>query len=1025
MKATISIFLALLFLFSIRVNGTTYYVSKSNSNAINLSSAGSISQPWKELRYALSQNILPGDIIKVASVNEGDGGAYFPDCLSPNNRYESFTIPAGVTIQGGYNINFTERNISLYETVLSGEIGTEDISDNSYHVVKLQNNSSISETTIDGFTITGGNANDGQSGIDSRGSGILANDINTTVLNCELSNNYQGVPIYMAKSGKIIQCQILNNYSSAAHIQGSVLQNCIVSNNDRYSGSTIILNDYNGTPSVMINCLVTNNNTDCRIGSINADNSKIINSTIANNNMANYEPYVGYEIHLNNSDIFNSIVWGNTTGSNYSYQIANVMLVSSPSEIRNCAVQDEAQLIYNPYGNIASYDLVDLHKDNNGNLLGYYYPRFINPTSFTGCAVDQSQLDELNNANWTISKYSNCIDVGYNNIINTYSILTDIIGNPRITYGTVDIGAYEVFNGRLYVKEVACGDESGRDWNNAMDNIQDALNNDLGITDVWVAQGTYKPDRDKNGDFNPIDERTKCFTIPYNRYLYGGFEGIEDELSERIIENNPWEFKFETKLTGEIQENDNNDDNTYTVVFFNSSNEISQSNINGFSVEEGNANYSISDGHYEKQSGGGIFSDLGGIVENCIIKANYSLNEGGGIYLSNSGLISKCLLIYNVAQLGGGAYLMQSSIQESTITSNDGILTYYDNSNNTGAFYGAWCGNGGGIYLSDGIVSECFINNNYAFSGGGIYVKYSQDGLGSEIYNCVINNNYAHNTEHLFWNTEIIGALGAGVFCNSTYSLWINNRISITNNTICNNLSVSNPNNQTFTADGGGVYVFRHNTTQNNQVELTNNIIWGNEADALKNQIGYLNTDENPLIDANSIEGGFTLSSNTNTIDLDVGNEDPNGPNFTDPTTSAGNNPTPGTSVDQADWSLTGLSVCLDNSNTEHPPKDIIGTVRTSGQPADRGAYELAGSKAASINTNQDCEITNSVWGNNSILYINAQDNSTIYVYSLNGQLLIKKRIDKGMNLIETNLSGLYLVRVLNIGSSISNKVLL
>jgi len=77
------------------------------------------------------------------------------------DRTTTFSMKSGVALYGGFDGTETSRNQRDWETnitTLSGDIGVAgDNSDNSYHVVT---GSGVDETaTLDGFTITGGNAN--------------------------------------------------------------------------------------------------------------------------------------------------------------------------------------------------------------------------------------------------------------------------------------------------------------------------------------------------------------------------------------------------------------------------------------------------------------------------------------------------------------------------------------------------------------------------------------------------------------------------------------------------------------------------------------------------------------------------------------------------------------------------------------------------------------------------------------------------------------------------------------------------
>ncbi len=135
-----------------------------------------------------------GDEIWVAD------GIYKPDCSSvdPNssgNRQTTFQLINGVAIYGGY-AGFgapdpNERNAALYETILSGDLNGDDgpdfanNGDNSYHVVAGSGTDAMA--TLDGFTVTGGNAN-GPGAFDT-GAGLYIATGSPTIRNCLLTGN--------------------------------------------------------------------------------------------------------------------------------------------------------------------------------------------------------------------------------------------------------------------------------------------------------------------------------------------------------------------------------------------------------------------------------------------------------------------------------------------------------------------------------------------------------------------------------------------------------------------------------------------------------------------------------------------------------------------------------------------------------------------------------------------------------------------------------------------------------------------
>jgi hypothetical protein len=177
-------------------------------------------ESWATAYGDLQQALLhakPGQQIWVAA------GTYYP--TSTNNRTIAFVIPNEVQVYGGFAGNetdFAQRNWEKNLTILSGEIGTNDPSDNSYTVVYTERVSS--STIIDGFAITGGTANGVNSlgDIQRCGAGWYNNGSNGAsnpkIINCLFMNNYgrDGAAMYnFAENGrcapKLINCQFVAN----------------------------------------------------------------------------------------------------------------------------------------------------------------------------------------------------------------------------------------------------------------------------------------------------------------------------------------------------------------------------------------------------------------------------------------------------------------------------------------------------------------------------------------------------------------------------------------------------------------------------------------------------------------------------------------------------------------------------------------------------------------------------------------------------------------------------------------------
>jgi hypothetical protein len=126
-----------------------------------------------------------GDEIWVAD------GTYLPTLTT--TRTLSFNLKNGVAIYGGFagdEATLEERDFVANVTILSGDLAGNDptITDNSHHIVR--GSSANSTAILDGFTVTGGNANGAQAQNNDRGGGFLMiTSSNGTIRNCRVANN--------------------------------------------------------------------------------------------------------------------------------------------------------------------------------------------------------------------------------------------------------------------------------------------------------------------------------------------------------------------------------------------------------------------------------------------------------------------------------------------------------------------------------------------------------------------------------------------------------------------------------------------------------------------------------------------------------------------------------------------------------------------------------------------------------------------------------------------------------------------
>ena len=246
---------------------------------------------------------------------------------------------------------FEQRNCEVYETILSGDIGTVDSNaDNSYHVVS----SSIGtepNAILDGFTITGGNANGPSAGHYNLGGGMFNDDGKATVrdcvfranlaavhgggmlnsgrptlLNCMFIENVAGSSgggIFNNPGGSLtlINCKFISNKANGdgggmASIWNTMpnLTNCIFNNNSAAGQGGGMLN-FNGSHPMVTNCTFTENSAGLGGAICNRDGPYQSKATVRNCILWNDSPS---EIYSDNIyfDVNFSDVEGGWPGGN-------------------------------------------------------------------------------------------------------------------------------------------------------------------------------------------------------------------------------------------------------------------------------------------------------------------------------------------------------------------------------------------------------------------------------------------------------------------------------------------------------------------------------------------------------------------------------------------------------------------------------------------------------------------------------------------------------------------------------------
>jgi len=346
-----------------------------------------------------------GDEIWVAA------GTYKPTSdygLGIGDRGKHFRMMNGVGIYGGFAGTETaldERDVGNNATILSGDIGTvTDNSDNCYHVFYHPSGTNLDATAVlDGFTITAGNA-DG-SGAHEYGGGMQNYWSSSAVTDCTFTGNsadHGGGGMHNNSSNlRVTGCTFAGNYSvergGGMYNIGSspIVANCTFSvNSAGYYGGGMLNYDFS-SPTVTACTFVGNYSVYGGGGMFNRGESSPI--------------------------LTNCIFWGNIASSG----INEIDINFSTMVISYCDIAGSFDG--------GSWDTY-LGTDGGGNI-------DVDPM-FVDAAGGDVHLQET----------SPCINVGNNSA--PYLPATDFEGDPRIIYGTVDMGVDEVAGDVLFLLNV-------------------------------------------------------------------------------------------------------------------------------------------------------------------------------------------------------------------------------------------------------------------------------------------------------------------------------------------------------------------------------------------------------------------------------------------------------------------------------------------------------------------------------------------------------------------------------------------
>ncbi len=836
-------------------------------------------------------------------------------------------------------------------------------------------------------------------------------EINQTILSGDLLYNINNA-YHIFYHPKVLEL------NSTAVLDGFIIEKGYANDNPitaERAGGGMFNND--ASPSIA-NCTFRNNTAIYGGGICNKDNSspQITHSAFIINN-ANYGGGIA------NSNASRPSLTFCTFSENRSIIYCGGMINSEASDaiISHCIFWGD--------------DLPELYDDNSHSFIEYsdiqqggyggsnfsLDPLFFNPPHDLHLMSQEGRWNVIAQSWDSDLETSSCIDKGNTGITCLEPLPNGNIVNIGL-YGNTDYASKTFTPGcQLYVDVNASGNNNGSSWEDAFNDLQDALDIVQAGCDIWVAAGTYLPSSpivssiekyneyiDKtNGYYEALkktypgsivdvpklanlnDPRAFVFNIPNGVAIYGGFSGWENYLFQR-----DW-IANRTILSGNIGDPTTSTDNCYIVVYCDSNTDVSI--IDGFSISDSYSENTL-------QLGGVYCYDYDLQVSNCVLENNVS-----GIYIiagSNINL-NNCIIRNNANTASGLITGALTSFESNFTVLNCGFLNNETFSNGA-AFYSG--------VTTESVFEKChFINNTSNLNGGAIALYENSN---CSLINCVLSSNHA-----LCSGTNVYGG---GAIINHSSQL---------------NVNFTSMYNNVAEIGGNSIQSYQDSPLTTSISNIKNSILW-NHPDYVQ-QVAGNGTIIVSYSDIIMPTGTVYPSANNSNINLD--------PLFAAPNDDFHLKSTGGRWYNN-NW-VTDLvcSPCIDaGDNTPCiEPEDLGGTVNMgaygnteqASKPCATGSIGLKQVEEGLTNShlNKSCTLSPNPFSQNLTIEINLPDDSfvNICVFNMTGQkvrTITQANYNAGKNSFEWDggneyskilPNGVYLVLIKVNGAFESKKVIL